>query len=344
MSTISERHSPVANGSNSKNFPRWKLRLNLLFATKNLLQVESKKKTCENFFIFEFICVLFINTTSVQAIHNHEHKQELDSKFTINVTYEAYVEIDQKWRQEGYHPKSISTSRDQRGETRYTGLWNFDAAISESISSLRLSENEFKKICVDLAERGFLPLDMSIELQDTALLYSSLWIKTILPKEFHIHERMSQSDLENKLREYAKEGYGIVRIIPFTEDNQTWYAAAWIRDRLGYKVAMGLTEVGYLDINQLAKEEGFTAIEIAWSDNHGEDFFGVWVNDSKILDSKSHIGLTKNQIQKLDQLYRQDGYTFEVVDAYRPNNRNTHYSAIWQRHAKKSTPAINAPE
>jgi len=340
VSTISKRHSPVANRSNSENFLRWKLCFSLLFAIKNILQVKSKKKVCEIFLGFGFICVPFVNTTSAQAVHNHE----LDSKFTIDVTYETYAEVDKKWRQKGYHPKSISTSRDQQGETRYTGSWNFDTTISESISSLRLSENEFKKTCTELAEQGFLLLDMSVELQDTTLLYSSLWIKTTLPKEFHIHERMSRSNLESKLREYAKEGYGIVRIIPFAEDNQTWYAAAWIRDRLGYKVAMDLTEVGYLDINQLAKEEGFTAIEIAWSDNHGEDFFGVWVNDPQILDSKSHIGLTKDQIKKLDQLYRQDGYTFEVIDAYRPHNLNVHYSAIWQRRARKSIPVINTPK
>ncbi len=343
MRTISKRHSPVADESNSKNFLRWKLCLNLFSVTKDSLQVEFKKKIWEGVFIFGFICVPFVNTTPAQEVHNHEHKQEFNPKYTIDVTYEAYIETDQKWRQKGYHPKSISTALDRQGQTRYTGLWNFDATISESISSLRLPENEFKKTCADLTEQGFLLLDMSVELQDTVRLYNSIWIKTTLPKEFHIHERMSHSNLENKLREYAKEGYGIVRIIPFTEDDQTWYAAAWIRDRLGYKVAIGLTEVGYLDVNQLAREEGFTAIEIAWSDNHGEDFFGVWVNDSQILDSKSHVGLTKNQIQKLDQLYRQDGYTFEVVDAYRPHNRNAHYSAIWHLRAGKSTTAIEAP-
>ena len=340
MSTISKRHSPATNKSNSENFLRWKLSLSLLFAIKNILQVESKKKICDVFFIFGFICVPFVNTTSAQAVHNHE----LDSKSAIDVTYETYVEIDQKWHQKGYHPRSISTSYDQQGETRYTGLWNFDTTISESISLLRLSENEFKKTCAELAEQGFLLLDMAVELQDTALLYSSLWIKTTLPKEFHIHERMSRSNLESKLREYAKEGYGIVRIVPYAEDNQTWYAATWIRDRLGYKVAMDLTEVGYLDINQLAREEGFTAIEIAWSDNQGENFSGVWVNDPQILDSKSHIGLTKAQIKKLDQLYRQDGYTFEVVDAYRPHNQSAHYSAIWQRRARKFNPVINTPK
>ena len=143
MRTISKRHSPVADESNSKNFLRWKLCLNLFSVTKDSLQVEFKKKIWEGVFIFGFICVPFVNTTPAQEVHNHEHKQEFNPKYTIDVTYEAYIETDQKWRQKGYHPKSISTALARQGQTRYTGLWNFDATISESISSLRLPENEF---------------------------------------------------------------------------------------------------------------------------------------------------------------------------------------------------------
>ncbi len=273
-----------------------------------------------------------------QALATSAQDTPVTTQYVIGVSAEDYLAADARWRADGYHPAVLSAISDVRAGEGYSGVWHRSPPPLETMTAIGLSPDGLAEQMAARADEGYRVLDLDAVVVDGVPAYAALWVQDPEPIEHHVHAQLSRDDLEAKIMEYAQEGYGPVRIAPYRLDGATSYAAVWIRDRLGYKVAVDLTEVGYHDTDRAAVEQGFTAVEVSWHDNRGDDFFGVWVDDPSVAASQASVGLTQEQVEQLNARYREEGYRLVSLAAYHPPLGDLSYAAIWQRPSPPETP------
>ncbi|KAM7197760.1 hypothetical protein V8F20_006433 [Naviculisporaceae sp. PSN 640] len=220
-------------------------------------------------------------------------------------------------------------------DPRFAAIWEQTNENTEWVARHGLDAAGYQAAFNQYANQGFrLKLVNGYTVNNT-VRYAAIWDKSYFDGAWVARHGLTNAQYQSAFDQYVGQGYKLVHVSGYTENNQPRFAAIWHRlNRPGsesWVARHGLTKDAYWrEFNNLLNQ-GYRLINISpYVVNNVEYFAAIW-DTSKIPYWGSHHDLTSSQYQTAFDQYNAIGAKLLSVSPYTLRNNQDRYAPIFTR-------------
>jgi len=220
-------------------------------------------------------------------------------------------------------------------DPRFAAVWEQTSDSTEWVARHGLDAGQYQTAFNQYLNQGFrLKLVNGYTVNNTAR-YAAIWDKSPLDGAWASRHAMTNAQYQSAFDQYVGQGYKLVHVSGYIENNQPRFAAIWHRLNRptgeSWVARHGLTKDAYWrEFNSLLNQ-GYRLISISpYVVGNVEYFAAIW-DDSKIPYWGAHHDLTSSQYQTAFDQYTAINARLLSVSPYTVRGTNDRYAPIFVR-------------
>lgn len=165
------------------------------------------------------------------------------------------------------------------GQRRYAGVWLENKENFAWVSYRNVNSAEFGNRFKTYKDQGYRMVDVEAYPSGNNTLYAAVWVKDGQNLAWAEHRDMTEAQYREKFDSFRTEGYRVLDLESYRQNNQQRYAAIWVSNtnRRGWAARRDMTADEFGNWWKTYQDEGYRLTDFeAYPFASGTRYAGVW--------------------------------------------------------------------
>ncbi|MEO1391628.1 MAG: serine hydrolase [Cyanobacteria bacterium J06634_5] len=228
---------------------------------------------------------LEVDETDRQTTYSAIFQVNSDQRGWASLRDLSHGEFSQKWNEfkdKGY--RLIDQEAYERNNQRYyAGVWVENKENLSWLSYRDVTSDRFGERFETYNEQGYRMIDVEAYPTNQGLRYAAVWVKDTDNLGWVEHRDMSSTAFADKFKAYNNQGFRLLDIESYQQDNQQKFAGIWAKNTngRGWKSKRGMTAQSYSNQWKTYKDAGYRLVDFeVYPTENGSRYAGIWRQNS----------------------------------------------------------------